>query len=274
MYRLQTVMFPLILCTGRAFAKPNEAAADQPESQVESLAEDSTAQHDDPANAWGHLKGRFEYAGDPPQPRQFDTRKADNVEVFDESLAVDAHGGLANVVIYVATKPLAVHPDYAATDDSAVRIRSKAFRFQPHVARLRVSQTLEIQNDDHWAHNFNLAPIGEQPLNVILKPGEDSSQRFQRPQRLPTPLRDGIYAWMSGYVVVCEHPYCAVTNANGTFKIRNLPAGELEFVVWHERTGWLNARPEWKKGRFKHQIAPGENELGTVEVSEELFKSP
>ncbi len=239
--------------------------------KTELLADSTVATDDDTQEAWGHLKGRFAYDGDPPQPQQFDTRKAGAGEAFDESLSVDEHGGLANVVVVVVTKKVAVHPDYAATDDAVVRIRSNAFQFEPHVAKSRVSQTLEIQNADAQAHNFNLAPVADQPINVLLQSGSSFLHHFHRPQKLPTPVTDNIYPWMKGYVVVCDHPYAAVTNANGTFKIRNLPVGELEFAVWHERVGWLDARPEWKKGRFTQVIAPGNNDLGTVRVSEKLF---
>jgi hypothetical protein len=246
----------------------SDELAGNPEVRADSSGADADA--DDAQEAWGHLKGRFVYDGVRPEPKRLDTPRAGDVEVFDESLVVDEHGGLANVVLSVVTKQVAVHPKYAATDDAVVRIKSKAFRFEPHVAKLRVSQTLEIHNAEVQPHNFMLHPAADTPISVLLESGSSFSHHFQRSQKLPTPVADAIHPWMRGYVIVCDHPYAAVTNSNGTFKIRNLPVGELEFVVWHERTGWLDARPGWEKGRFTQVIAPGENDLGTVRVSEKL----
>ncbi|HEV3005021.1 MAG TPA: hypothetical protein VGX78_11200 [Pirellulales bacterium] len=181
----------------QAYAAPPQAESDAVAENPEAHADSTDATDDDADEAWAHLKGRFAYDGERPQPKTFDTRTAGNVEVIDESLAVDEHGGLANVVVVVVTKNLAVHPDYAATDDAVVRIRSKAFRFEPHVAKIRVSQTLEFQNADVQAHNFNLAPVGDQPIQVLLQAGAGAVYHFHRSQRLPTPVSDNIYISMT-----------------------------------------------------------------------------
>ena len=40
--------------------------------------------------------------------------------------------------------------------------------------------------------------------------------------------------------MVTDHPYVGITDADGKFKIENLPVGEHSFRVWHERQGYLN----------------------------------
>jgi hypothetical protein len=42
---------------------------------------------------------------------------------------------------------------------------------------------------------------------------------------------------MSAAIVIIESPYFAVTDAAGAFTIDNLPAGEYDVEVWHERLG-------------------------------------
>jgi hypothetical protein len=40
---------------------------------------------------------------------------------------------------------------------------------------------------------------------------------------------------MTGYVWAFDHPYAAVTKDDGTYEIKNVPAGsELNLVGWHE----------------------------------------
>jgi hypothetical protein len=68
----------------------------------------------------------------------------------------------------------------------------------------------------------------------------------------------------------------AVSGADGSFTIPDLPAGEtIEFQVWHERAsgangslGLDNAALKWTpKGRFQLRLEPDEiKDLGTLEV--------
>jgi hypothetical protein len=44
---------------------------------------------------------------------------------------------------------------------------------------------------------------------------------------------------MSAYWMVTDHPYVAVTDADGRFRIENLPAGKHQFVVWQEKAGYV-----------------------------------
>ena len=40
---------------------------------------------------------------------------------------------------------------------------------------------------------------------------------------------------MKAWIMVADHPYFAVTDENGNFKIENVPAGEYEIVFWQEK---------------------------------------
>jgi hypothetical protein len=72
---------------------------------------------------------------------------------------------------------------------------------------------------------------------------------------------------MKGYLVVQPHPYVAVSGKDGTFELKNVPAGiPLEFQVWHgasTSSGGAVAvnRPELKwqnNGRFTVTLEPGQ----------------
>jgi len=44
---------------------------------------------------------------------------------------------------------------------------------------------------------------------------------------------------MKGWIVVAEHPYYAVTDAQGRFALSEVPAGDYQLHVWHETLGEL-----------------------------------
>jgi plastocyanin len=220
---------------------------------------------------WGTLKGRFVYDGKAPAPEKIDTGKepacAKHAVVYEE-LVVGADGGLANVVIYVSSKDVKVHPDYEKTAKDTVRYDNKHCRFAPHVMAVRISQTLELHNSDGFAHNSNLSPIRDVAINPLLSPDAKTDYKFEREQKIPVPISCNIHPWMKGYIVVRDDPYVGVSKEDGTFEIVNLPVGELEFTLWHEKVGWLNVGTAKKKGQFKMKIEEGDgNDLGDIKVA-------
>jgi len=42
---------------------------------------------------------------------------------------------------------------------------------------------------------------------------------------------------MRGWLVVLDHPYAAVTGADGHFAIADVPPGDYTVAVWHEVLG-------------------------------------
>ena len=48
------------------------------------------------------------------------------------------------------------------------------------------------------------------------------------------PVVCNIHPWMKAYILSLDHPYMAVTGEDGTFEIKNMPAGQHEFQFWHE----------------------------------------
>lgn len=236
----------------------------------------SSAAH---AAGWGTLKGRFIYDGTPPKPQAILTDKEPACakhKVVAEDLVVnpDNHG-LANVVIFVSTKKVKVHPEYEKTANEKLPIDNNGCRFEPHILPMRLTQTLVIKNSDPFSHNSNLAPLGDTPVNPVLTPDSAQDYQFHKAQKLPVPVACNIHPWMKGYIVVKDNPYIAVSDEDGNFEIKDLPAEELEFTVWQEKSGWLAAKKDWdqKKATFKMKIKPGDsNDLGEIKVSPKLFE--
>ncbi len=226
---------------------------------------------------WGNLKGQFIFDGKAPKADKVDTSKeplCSKHEVVDEQLIVNEDGlGIRDVVIYVSTKKVKGHPDYEKTAKDTVVMDNKHCRFEPHIAVLRVSQTLELHNSDPFSHNSNLAPLGDVPANPLIAQDGMVTYNFHKSQKLPVPVSCNIHGWMKGFIVVRDDPYAAVSDEHGNFELKNLPAEELEFTVWQEKSGWLAAGKGWsKKGVFKHKIKPGDNDLGVIKVSPKLFE--
>jgi hypothetical protein len=51
------------------------------------------------------------------------------------------------------------------------------------------------------------------------------------------PFKCDVHGWMNAYVGVLDHPYFAVTGADGKFELKSLPPGTYTVEAWHEKLG-------------------------------------
>jgi hypothetical protein len=86
-------------------------------------------------------------------------------------------------------------------------------------------------------------------------------------------LMDHFQFRVNAYLLPLPHPYFALSNSHGAFRIENLPLGTWEFTVWHERKGYVKTHA-WPKGRFTLDINSGENGLGTIKLAPSIFNDP
>jgi len=231
------------------------------------------------AQAWGTLRGRFVYDGKPPVRQKCTITKDTEVctahHPLVEDLIVDGKGGVANIGVWLLTEDVAVHPSYAETAKATVTLDNKHCRFEPHFAAIRVGQTLRLMNSDPVTHNVNGGSFRKNaPFNDNLPPKATVDKVFTAEERLGVPLSCGSHGWMKSYVLVKATPYVAISKADGTFEIANLPAGaELEFKTWHAPSGYISEpsvggkAKEWSRGQFTITIAEGDNDMGDILLS-------
>jgi plastocyanin len=226
-------------------------------------------------DGWGHVKGRFVVVGEPPTlPPLKITGDDDFVrqcDVRNESVVVGQSGELANVVVYLAARAPAVHPDYAQAANAEVVLKTEKCRFEPRVCLLRPTQTLKLVNADPVAHQPH-AYLDGQGWSAVLKSGEPQTRRLGVTTSVGLVECDD-HRWMRGWVLVRDDPYMAVTGRDGAFEIKNLPGGvDLVLEVWHEAAGSLSSRLD-NAARFSFVIpADKTHDLGTIDVPAELLK--
>jgi hypothetical protein len=237
---------------------------------------------------WGNLSGTFVYDGTPPAANPLVVTKDEAVcgkhKLVDEQLVVNpSNKGIANIVVFMYLtrndpKP-AVHPDYAAAAGAEVHMDNQNCRFEPRVALVQTNQTLVVGNKDAVGHNTKIDTLAPEnsPINPIIPASSSISQTYAGAERLPVRVSCNIHPWMTGWLVVKDNPYFAVTDANGRFEIPNVPVGKWTFQFWQEKSGYVSAvkvngkAEQWGKGRQEFVIKPGENDLGTIQVAASLF---
>ncbi len=108
--------------------------------------------------------------------------------------------------------------------------------FIPHVSVVQVGTTVEFLNSDPVGHNVYWPSIsGNKKLahNLGTWPkGEKKAFQFNDPGVVS--LLCNVHPEMNGYIVVSPTPYYAVTDKNGNYEIKNVPAGKYTLKTWSE----------------------------------------
>lgn len=229
------------------------------------------------AQEWGDLSGTFAFKGSPPAATPLSITKdqevCGKVKLVDETLVVNKeNNGIQNVVVYLAdTAKPKIHADYEAAAKGEVVLDNANCRFEPHVQGIRVGQTLIIGNKDPVGHNTKADFFSNTPFNDLIPASGQVKKTFAKAEGQPSPISCSIHPWMTGYLLIREDPYFAISDKDGKFTIKNLPAGEHTFVVWSNKfisnVSVDGKATTWARGRVKMNIKAGQNSLGKVEVT-------
>ncbi|HVR75409.1 MAG TPA: hypothetical protein VMT52_13830, partial [Planctomycetota bacterium] len=124
--------------------------------------------------------------------------------------------------------------------DPAV-LDQKGCMYVPHVFGIMVNQDLKIRSSDNFLHNVNNK---DNNLNLAFPAaGHEEVRPKLFKKEGPTKFQCEVHPWMSAYAYVSKTPFFAVTDENGKYEIKGLPAGKYTLGVWHEAYPGLKAAP-------------------------------
>jgi hypothetical protein len=195
--------------------------------------------HVDPATA-GSISGAIHYTGKRPTPKKIDMSgdpacvEAHHGRAVDESLVVSPSGALANAFVYVKT---GLEGKHFETPSTPVVIDQKGCWFTPRVLGVQTNQIMQVINSDPVTHNIHPMAQINREWNHSQGPGDPPLDRKFIKAEVMIPVKCNIHSWMHAYIGVLDHPYFAVSKADGTFAIGNLPPGTYTIAVWQENLG-------------------------------------
>lgn len=218
----------------------------------ESSAEEAEASRPSTVNQegeWGHLTGRFLATGTLPEiakenvDKDQDSCLSDGEAPDDDNLIVGEGGVLKDVFVMMYLKgsdPPAVHPSYEAKKAVPVVIDNVQCRFVPHALFVRTGQTLRMKNSDDVGHNCHVKTFNNEK-NVNVPVNDHVDVQLTEVDTAPGNVVCDVHGWMDAVMLVRDEPYVAISAADGTFKIENIPAGEWKFQFWHKKAAYMRA---------------------------------
>ena len=192
----------------------------------------------DPATA-ATISGAVSFTGTPPEnePIAMDAEPTCAEQypdgAFAETVLVSGGGELQNVFVYVKS---GLESYNFPPPDEAVVLDQHGCRYVPHVLGVQAGQDLIIRNSDGLLHNIHPQPTTNEGFNLGQPVNMDTTRQFDEPEVM-IPVKCDVHDWMTGYIGVLNHPYFAVTGADGSFSLPNLPPGAYTVEAWHEEFG-------------------------------------
>jgi hypothetical protein len=159
-----------------------------------------------------------------------------------ENVMVGSGGGLQNVVLYLSEGLSASAASVVSSEEPT--FDQKGCMYMPHVIAVNPDEKFKVTTSDQTAHNIHPLPApgtGNIGWNQSQPPGAPPIEKSWKNPEVAISVKCNIHPWMHGWHVVVKGPY-AVTDDNGNFTIKNVPAGSYTVTAWQEDLGTQTAK--------------------------------
>jgi hypothetical protein len=192
----------------------------------------------------GSISGKISYNGTAPEPKKIDTSAdaactSKSPNLMTEEWVVKG-GKLANTFVYIKEGTLADNSkitEYTFTPSGAATLDQNGCHYRPHVLGVMAKQEINITNSDPTTHNIHFTPKNNPDWNQSQPNGAAPLKHTLNVAEVMVSVKCNQHPWMKAYVGVMKHPFFAVSAEDGSYTIKNVPAGKYTVIAWHEGQG-------------------------------------
>jgi plastocyanin len=132
-------------------------------------------------------------------------------------------------VVYLETAPRAA---FEQIDPAHAVMDQRNETFVPHLLAITTGTTVDFPNSDRIYHNvFSLSKTKTFDLGRYAA-GRSQAVRFDRPGIVR--VFCDIHSHMNAFILVFNHRFFDVTDADGRYHIDNIPPGTYNVIAWNE----------------------------------------
>jgi len=121
--------------------------------------------------------------------------------------------------------------------DKRTEISSERCVLDPRVQAVGVGTAVNVINDDKVLHKLVFTKFGTNDT-LLVTPFFNSGEIVATERLAKTAgmveVKCAQHPWEHGFIAVFDHPYYAVTEDDGTFKIDSLAPGSYKLMIWRE----------------------------------------
>jgi plastocyanin len=125
-----------------------------------------------------------------------------------------------------------------APEPPSATLNQAGFIFQPPALAVRAGQTVRFTNEDganHTVRSHHAEPSNR--FNIYTGAGQVGTHRFSATRDSPAVITCDIHPWMIAWIYAFTHPYFAVTDSTGRFRIAGVPPGRHSLGVRQPAAG-------------------------------------
>jgi plastocyanin len=121
--------------------------------------------------------------------------------------------------------------------------------FEPQVLGVQAGQKIDFRNSDPLLHNVHATTRINQDFNVALSAKNQSFVKVFRVPEVFVRVKCDVHPWMFAYIGVVSHPFFAVTDGEGVYRLPpHLPPGNYTVVASHPKAGEVSQDITVRKG--------------------------
>jgi hypothetical protein len=185
-----------------------------------------------PLSAVASVGGNIRLDGQAPRDTTTITSDQAICGTTPEPATVATAKGVSNAVVWIAD----VKTGKDLPIEKRADLSSEKCLVDPRVQAVVVGTTMNVFNEDRLIHKLVFIRGAHDTLTKM--PFFNSGQMVASERIATQPgiveVRCALHPWTHGYIAVFDHPYFAVTDANGAFTIDSLAPGTYKMMVWHE----------------------------------------
>jgi len=186
------------------------------------------------------ITGKVTLKGTPPPEKEISQIKDDancgklhTEAVKTRFFVVGANSGLAETVVMLK----GITGKSAGASAAPLVIDQKGCFYSPYVTACQTGQKIVVKNSDPVLHNVHTEPAVSENKSYNLPQmagGADLNFSYDKAESF-LKFKCDVHPWMFAYVTVVDHPYFAVTDKDGNFTIKDVPAGKYTITAMHRK---------------------------------------
>lgn len=205
----------------------------------------------------GKLSGKVTFKGAVPEPTNFPIEKNPDIcgtgVRIVRSVTVDGSGGLQHAVVYfnkvAEGKAWPAPLENKWGKPKGWQLNQKKCTFTPWMTVISNKSNLEVINRDPVLHNIHTYElIGKVRVTMFNeaqpKQGYTFNKKIKMRRGTTMKVECDAHNFMHAYIKVLKNPYFAITAADGSYSIDQVPAGKYKVTVWHSDLGEMSKEIE------------------------------